>query len=255
MTRLHRFSLWALVAGILSLTACKDNENDITGPGAGAMNSTIAGNVVLGASATSTRASLALGLAGVTVRAMGSSQSATTDANGDFILTNLPGGNTTLSFERADIHASGNVMATPGGMTQVTVSIVGNQAVIVAGGHVGEEIEGLIQHVDTAGGKLVVVDQRLGTVTVTTSPTTVIRHGGTPLTLAMLVAGQRVHVKAMKQADGTFLATEIMLQDEGTGGEREVTGTIASIDAKTQSFVVTTATGSVKVTTDSSTTF
>ncbi len=255
MTRLHRFSLRTLLAGTVLLAACSGKENDITGPGPGPMNATIAGNVVLGTSALSARTTLAIGLAGVMVRATGSGQSATTDANGDFVLKSLPGGSTALSFDRDDIHASGNVFATPGGTTQVTVSIVGNQAVITAGGHVGEEIEGLIQSVDAAGGKLVVADQRLGTVTVTTDAATVIRHGGTALTLAMLVAGQRVHVKAMKQADGTYLATEIILQDQGTGGERVVTGTIASIDPGTQSFVVTTATGSVKVTTDTSTAF
>jgi hypothetical protein len=252
MIRISRFlSLAPVVVALLTIASCNSHD-DMTGPGG--MNATISGNVVSGTSGAGP-APLVVGLAGVTVRANGSNASATTDGNGDFMLTNVQAGNAMLTFDRADLHASGNVMAMAGATTMVTVSIVGNQAVIVHSGHVGEEIEGTLQSVDAAGGKLVVVDQRLGTITVVTNSTTVIRHGGTSLTLAMLTAGQRVHVKAMKQTDGTYLATEIVLQDQETGGEREVVGTVASTDSGAKSFVVTTSSGSVTVKTDASTTF
>jgi hypothetical protein len=254
MFRFHRFStavsLISLI--VLGIAGCKSND-DMTGPGATTAN--ISGNVVIGTSTATLARPGALALAGVTVRVVSSTQTAMTDANGDFLLSNVAAGNVPLSFERADVHATGNVMAMAGATTQVTVSIVGSQAVIVHSGHVGEEIEGLIQNVDASGGKLVVLDQRLGSVTVVANSTTVIRHGGTSLTLAMLTAGQRVHVKAMKQADGTYLATEIVRQDQGTGGEREVVGTVASTDSGAKSFVVTTSSGSVTVKTDASTTF
>src|SRR5207244_4039561 len=143
------------------LTGCKGHD-DVTGPGS--TNANISGNVILGTSPSAARGPAALALAGVTVRVVSSSQMAMTDGNGDFLLTNVASGSVTLSFERADVHATGTVMAMAGATTQVTVSIVGNQAVIVHSGHVGEEIEGLIQNVDASGGKLIVLDQRLGSV-------------------------------------------------------------------------------------------
>jgi hypothetical protein len=99
----------------------------------------------------------------------------------------------------------------------VAVAIVGNRAVIVPGGHPGEEIEGIVQTVDPTGGTLTVADQRLGTVTIRTDGTTSIRHGSTAMTLSQTLKGMRVHVKAIVQPDNTYLATEILIEDLNTG--------------------------------------
>jgi hypothetical protein len=100
-----------------------------------------------------------------------------------------------------------------------------------------------------------VLDQRLGAVTVKVTSTTILRRGNTTIALSSIQTGMRVHVKAMLQSDGTYLATEILLQDENVGGEREVEGTVASVNASAKSFVVTTVSGPITVKTDSSTNF
>jgi Domain of unknown function (DUF5666) len=124
------------------------------------------------------------------------------------------------------------------------------------GGHSGQEIEGIVQSVDSSGGTLTVADERLGTVTVETNESTLIRFGGMVLTMSDLATGMRVHVKASPNVDGTYLATEIIVQDNGSDGETEVSGTIASIDSTTSSFTVQEADGTiVTVATDSSTIF
>jgi Domain of unknown function (DUF5666) len=124
------------------------------------------------------------------------------------------------------------------------------------GGHSGQEIEGIVQSVDASGGTLTVVDERLGTVTVETNDSTLIRFGGMVLTLSDVAAGMRVHVKASPNADGTYLATEIIVQGNGSDAETEISGTIASIDSTTSSFTLQQADGTVvTVATDSSTIF
>ena len=133
----------------------------------------------------------------------------------------------------------------------VTVTIHGNQASITPGGHPGEEIEGRVQTVDAGAGSLTILDQRLGTVTVTTSETTSIRHGALVLTLAQITAGMSVHVKGVLQGDGTYLASEILVQDL-VAGER-TRRTISSIDSGASTFVVDTSQGDVTVATNAAT--
>jgi hypothetical protein len=63
----------------------------------------------------------------------------------------------------------------------------------------------------------------------------------------------RVHVKALAQEDGSYLATEVLLQNEQVGGMREVSGTVSSIDSGARSFVVDAGGTSITVTTDGQT--
>src|SRR6266404_4386705 len=140
-------------------------------------------------------------------------------------------------------------------MVTITISIVGSTAVVTPRGHAGEEIEGPVQSVNAPVSSLVVLDKRLGAVTVKTDSTTLIRHGEATLTFPQIQVGMRVHVKALLQTDGSYLATEIKLQDDKIGGEQDVTGSVASVNTAAKSFVVTTVSGPVTVKTDSSTTF
>ena len=139
-------------------------------------------------------------------------------------------------------------------------------------GHLGEEIEGLVTAVDGTAGTLSVDDQRLGPLVLTVDASTVIRHGWTIIALADIVAGARVHAKASPQTGGVFLAGVIFVQNNGNGSgsgsgpgsgsgaegsdtESEIQGTVKSIDCGSNTMTVTTDSGDVTVTFDSSTQF
>ncbi len=194
---------------------------------------TLTGTLVRGDSAIGGYAprSQAIGLVGVTVRAAGTSASAVTDGSGNFTLTGLAAGEVELEFERADVHARGRVFVAAGSRTTVTIAIVGDGIVTSPRGHAGEEIEGLVQAIDAGAGTLTVLDQRLGAVQILTDGATTVRRGDTTIPLDEIEVGNRVHVKALEQADGTFLATQILLQGDRVGGSRSFSGTVLSIDA------------------------
>ena len=218
-------------------------------------SATVSGTVILGAGTSgATTQGMEIGLSGVTVRVVQGGPSAVTDASGNFTLNGVPAGTVDMEFARSDINARAPVVLASG-TNQITAAVHGSMAVITPRGHAGEEIEGLVQSTNAGGSSLVVLDQRLGAVTVKTDSSTLIRRGNTTIPLSSLEAGMRVHVKAMLQADGVYLATEILLQGENVGGEREAEGTVASIDSGAKSFVVTTAAGPITVKTDSSTKF
>lgn len=243
-------TLGALAALVLTVS-CHDSNSMTTGP---AGSATVMGTVILGAGASgATTQGMEIGLSGVTVRVVQGGQSAVTDSSGDFTLNGVPAGTVDLQFSRADINARAPVVLVSG-TNQITAAVRGSTAVITPRGHAGEEIEGLVQ-ANNGGGSLVVLDQRLGAVTAKADSSTLIRRGNTVIPLSQIQVGMRVHVKAMLQGDGTYLATEILLQDENVGGEREVEGTVASVDSGAKSFVVTTVSGPITVKTDSATTF
>jgi hypothetical protein len=260
-----RFSLRAprlflasiLLPALLLALACGDSHSP-TAPGGGAMGSTgtVAGTVILGASQTSgmSTKSMPIGLAGVTVGVNG--RSTVTDGRGEFTLTGVPAGSPELSFERQDIHARGHVTVAAGATTTATFSINGSRAEVAPGGHSGLEIEGLVSAIDSGAGSLTVLDQRQGAVVIVTDGSTVIRKDDeTTIPFSQIVVGNRVHVKALTQADGTILATEIELQSDKVGGNRELDGPVVSVDSSVHSFVVQAGDGNVTVTTDGSTMF
>jgi len=256
----RRVLLSATLLSALSFAlACGDSNHSPTAPGGGGMGATgsVAGTVILGASETAGMATKAMpiGLAGVTVRVSANGRSTTTDGVGQFTLTNVPAGSPELSFERQDIHARGHVIVAAGVMNNVTISIVGSRADVVPGGHSGMEIEGLVSAIDSGAGTLTVLDQHLGAVVILTDANTVIRNGDATIPLSQIVIGNRAHVKALQQADGTILATEVDLQSDKVGGNRELDGSVVTVDSGSSSFVVQAAAGTVTVNTDSSTTF
>jgi Domain of unknown function (DUF5666) len=256
MATAHRFLRIALngfcAAASLALAVSCHNDSSPTSPGGMA---TVNGTVIRGSGTFGARPlGTEIPLSGVTVRVAPSGPSAQSDASGNFTLTGVPAGNVELEFTRADINARGSVMLASGS-NALTAAITGGTAVITPRGHAGEEIEGLVQSVNAGGGSLVVVDQRLGTVTVTIGASTILRKGNATITLSTLASGMRVHVKAMLQGDGTYLATEILLQDQNVGGESEAEGSVASVNSAGGSFVVTTVSGPVTVRTGPSTTY
>jgi hypothetical protein len=237
---------------LLWLSSCGDSNRSPTSPGQAALS----GTVISGTSSSGMRPlGMEFGLAGVTVRVSSTGKSTVTDGSGNFTLTGAPTGSVELEFERADIHARGRVSLVAGRMNTVTIAILGSTATAVPRGHAGEEIEGLVSAVDGGAGTLTVLDQRLGAVVVQTDADTLIRTADTPIPLSQIQIGMRVHVKALQQPDGSFLATEVLLQSDRVGGNREVSGSVVSVSSADQSFVVQAGTGSVTVHTDSATMF
>ena len=240
------------MSALLLTVSCHESSSSPTSPSGTA---TVLGTVILGAGASGAAAQgMEIGLSGVTVRVVQGGPSAVTDASGNFTLNGVPAGTVDMEFARSDINARAPVVLVSGN-NQITAAVHGSTAVITPRGHAGEEIEGLVQSINAGGGSLVVLDSRLGAVTVRADSSTLIRHGNTVIPLSQIQTGMRLHVKAMLQADGAYLATEILLQDENIGGEREVEGSVASVNAGAKSFVVTTISGLITVRTDSSTTF
>ena len=256
MARLHRFSRIAskgfcAVVSLALAVSCHDDSSLPTSPGIATVDGTvIRGSGTFGVSPQG----MEIPLSGVTVRVMPSGPSAQSDASGNFTLTGARAGNVELEFTRPDLNARGSVVLASGS-NSITASITGANAVITPRGHAGEEIEGRVQSVNVGAGSVVVLDRRLGTVTVVIGTSTILRKGNATITLSMLASGMSVHVKSMLQADGTYLATEILLQDENAGGESEAEGSVASINSAAGSFVVTTASGPITVRTGPSTTF
>ena len=244
--RILLFPLSVLAAISVS---CGDSGHSPTSPGM----ATLSGTVISGTTASGMRPlGREMGLAGVTVRVTTSGQSTQTDGGGNFTLTGLSSGSVELSFERADIHARAHVSVAAGALNTVTIAIVGSSAVVSPRGHAGEEIEGLVSAND--GSRLTVLDQRLGAMVVSTDGSTLVRSGDATIPLSQIAVGNRVHVKAVEQTDQTFLATEILLQSDKVGGSRQVSGTVSSVDASKNSFVVN-AGGDVTVTTNGATRF
>ncbi|HEV8117806.1 MAG TPA: DUF5666 domain-containing protein [Thermoanaerobaculia bacterium] len=253
----HRISRIAVkafcsAASLALAVSCHNGSSSPTSPGMATIN----GTVIRGSGTFGARPlGLEIPLSGVTVRVITASGPSTqSDASGNFTLTGAPAGNVDLEFTRADINARGSVVLASGS-NSITASIAGGTAVITSRGHAGEEIEGRVVSVNLANGTLVVQDQRLGNVNITVSVSTIIRKGNASILLSAIGSGFQVHVKAMQQGDGTYIATEILIQDDKEGGEGEVEGSVASVNSAAASFVVTAPSGPITVKTGPSTTF
>ena len=238
------------IAALLLSASCHDSSSSPTSPG----TATIMGTVILGSGSFGARVQDAIPLSQVTVRLVANGQATQTDSSGNFTLSGAPTGNVEMEFTRADINARGSVTLASG-TNQITASVVGSRAVITPRGHAGEEIEGVVQSVNVANNTFTVLDQRLGTVTVSVDGTTLIRRGNNSQPLSSITGGTRVHVKAVLQSGTSYLATEVLIQGESTGGDRDAEGTVASVNSADKSFVVTTESGAVTVHTTATTSF
>ena len=241
---------FALLPLLLVLGSCGDDQGPTAPPAA--TTATLDGTVVLGTGSSRVQARAGIGLGGVSVRVAGTDRAATTDGAGAFRIDRVPVGSVELQFERADIHARGQVTLSAG-THSMTFSIVGARAVASPGAHAGEEIEGLVQAVDAGAGTMTVLDQRLGAARIVTDGDTLVRRGDSVIALSAVALGNRVHVKALSQDDGTFLATEVLLQNDQVGGMREVSGTVASVDPGARTVVVDAGGTSIAVSTDAQT--
>ncbi len=177
--------------------------------------------------------------AGVDVSVSGTGMTARLGADGHFAFAGVPDG-AELVFQRATDgvnatmrldSASGHVMID---LTKTEAKKGGRRR--AAGSSKTYQFEGLVE---SASATQVVVNTAREQVTIALTEATLIRRGGTPLTAADLVAGLRVHVKALKVTDG-FTAVQIVVQgddadddesDDDRPSVREYEGTVVSATA------------------------
>lgn len=211
------------------LCGCHGSENSITGPPSG--TGVLSGQVVpVGDLAGSSPAGISVTSAG---------QVAVTDNAGQFTFIGLnasgmysassTASDLQFTFTRADgVNAHGSVAANA---SAIVVQLQKTQATITATGQAKRELEGLVTAISSSS---ITVDDAStgGPVTAAIESSTVIRKGNQTLTTNDLKVGDRVHVKASINSDGSLTAFEIMLQDSGNGdgGEtKELEGPITAI--------------------------
>lgn len=223
---MKRTAVFAVIA-MLILGACSSKEQAITGSyGSGVTT----GQVVMTEGSSP---------AGVNVSVSGTGMTTRLAADGQFAFAGVPDGaellferatdgvNATLRLESASghlvVHLAKNEAKKSGGRRRAT------------GSSKTYQFEGLVESA-TATQVVVKTSKEIATITLTDA--TLIRHGGTILTPADLVAGTRVHVKALKLADG-FTAISVFVQNDADddGDEdaapavREYEGTVVSATA------------------------
>ena len=153
---------------------------------------------------------------GVTVSVAGTGISTTPDNQGQFTLNNVPAGTVTLNFTGPGSNAAVTLTGVGANdRVQITVTVNGNSAHLDSEHHNNGEIEGRIVSIDS-GAKTFVV----GKWTVTTTGSTVIRHGSKTVQFGDLKAGDHVEVRGPR--DGTTVtATEIKVEQEGENDDND----------------------------------
>lgn len=174
---------------------------------------------------------------GVEVSVRGTGMTTKLGAEGRFAFAGVPD-DAELDFHRGDgISAS---LPLEGASTNMVIALAQTTATRTSrrrgagrGGEKVYEFEGLI--VSAAADQIVVYSSKKEEVTIGLKPETIIRKGGTMLTVADLLVDTRVHVKAQKVEDA-FTAVQIIVQnrseDDDDGEDemvrREYEGTIVS---------------------------
>jgi Domain of unknown function (DUF5666) len=168
---------------------------------------------------------------GVTVSVAGTGISTTPDNQGQFTLNNVPAGTVTLNFTGPGSNATVTLSGVGANdRVQITVTVNGNSAHIDSEHHNNGEIEGRITSID-ANAKTFVV----GKSTVTTTGSTVIRHGSKTVQFGDLKVGDHVEVRGPR--DGTTVtASEIKVEEDGEDDddddddhEAELKGTVSGL--------------------------
>lgn len=173
--------------------------------------------------------------AGITVTIEGTNIQATVNGAGQFVLANVPAGTPiVLRFNGAGANAVLSIGVVNAGQTvTITVVVNGNVAALQEKTQGSDkEIEGRIESIQ--GSTLIVA-----TRTVLVTPATVIRHGGTSMTLAQLQVGQRVHVKGTVTGTGataSTTATQINVQNMNTSIGVELEGTVSGLTGTASAF-------------------
>ncbi|MGE5243988.1 MAG: DUF5666 domain-containing protein [Betaproteobacteria bacterium] len=225
------------------------------GPSTGA---TIKGTVVtgLGTSSFSPAASTS-----ITVTVVGTGISTTISSSGSFTLTNVPGGHVQLQFTGSGIQAQLDLGTLADNQTlTITVKVSGTTAEVDDSDNESPdneaEVEGRVTAIDATAGTMTV-----GSVDIMVPAGTTIRHGNTPIALADIHVGDRVHVKGTRSGS-VVTATEIMVQtsngnpEPGQGNDHnevELNGAIAGLGGTCPSLTFTIS--STHVTTNASTKF
>jgi hypothetical protein len=177
--------------------------------------------------------------AGVEVSVKGTGMTVLLAADGQFAFAGVPE-EAELVFQRASdgIDATLRLQSASGHVVVDLAQTSAKPGRRRAAGSKIYEFEGIITSATAT--ELVMDSSHQPGVVITVTPATVIRHGNTPLTAADLVAGMRIHVKALKVGEG-FSAISIMVQNDGQddGGDdegdrpavREYEGTVVSASA------------------------
>jgi hypothetical protein len=145
----------------------------------------------------------------------GSSQSATTDASGNFALIGVPSGATSLHFTGTGVDATLPIVALMAGEDRhIAASVSGN----TADDHPerdGSRFTGTVQSI-TAPTLTI-----SGVTVTTTSATAFTSNAGTAITLDSIAIGDFVEVEGAPQADGSVIARSIKQEDQelADGGE------------------------------------
>jgi hypothetical protein len=176
--------------------------------------------------------------AGVEVSVSGTGMTAVLAADGKFAFAGVPE-EAELVFQRASdgINATLRVQSAGHMIVDLAQSSAKKGRRRAAGSQI-YEFEGILTSASAT--EIVMDSSRQPGVVIGVTPTTVIRHGGTVLTVADLVAGMRVHVKALKIGDA-FSAVQIIVQNDGQDDDdgeeddrpavREYEGTVVSASA------------------------
>jgi hypothetical protein len=175
--------------------------------------------------------------AGVEVSVKGTGMTVLLAADGQFAFAGVPE-EAELVFQRASdgIDATMRLQSASGHVIVNLAQTSAKPGRRRAAGSKIYEFEGIITSASAT--EIVMDSSRQPGVVIAVTPTTVIRHGDTPMTAADLVAGMRIHVKALKVGEG-FSAVSIMVQNDGQDGDdggeapvvREYEGTVVSASA------------------------
>jgi hypothetical protein len=206
------------------LGACSREHSALTGAYGSAV---VTGEVVMGEGVSP---------AGVEVSVKGTGMTVLLAADGKFAFAGVPE-EAELVFQRASdgIDATMRLQSASGHVIVDLAQTSAKPGRRRAAGSKIYEFEGLVTSASAT--EIVMDSSRQPGVVIALTPTTVIRHGDTPLTAADLVAGMRIHVKALKVGEG-FSAVSIMVQNDGQDDDgddegqppavREYEGTVVS---------------------------
>jgi hypothetical protein len=208
-----RFKAWTLMAAVLVLAACQGERATVTGQYGTAM---MTGQVVMSDGSSP---------AGVSVTLRGSGITTVLRTDGQFAFAGAPEAGE-LSFERAADGISALLRVEPGSgpmVVELSKSGASSRSSKRRSGRGGSgsgvkvtQFEGVISSVSPAG--MVLFTSKQVDQAIAFDAATSIRKGKTALTPADLAAGMRVHVKA-KQVDAAYVATLVILQNDGSGDD------------------------------------
>jgi uncharacterized protein DUF5666 len=232
-----RFSLSALLAAALALSACGGASNAPTSPstgGSGATTATISGTVRAGSPLLA--ASIGGAMSGLVVTVVGTNISATVDAADRFTLNGVPPGDATLRFTGAGVDSAVPLpQLRPAETVSLVLSVAGASVSIdseIRSAAASQQLEGRVESLPptTTANTLIVAGK-----TVKTDSGTRFEQGGLTKSFADLLIGMRVHVEGT--ASGSDItASLIRIQNTNTWIPVEVNGVIDSFAGATTMF-------------------